>query len=122
MAVLLFPGAPEVLDSSRSRHGDFEFGPIAIFHHPRRIQQMMLLRFEFLNTVTTDPVELGELHRVSPKENDQVVLVCMFVDRGHVILASFSVAITSMFNPCFSKRVDLTISRKKKIETDNLFF
>lgn len=56
-------GAPEVLDSSRSRHGDFEFGPIAIFHHPRRIQQMMLLRFEFLNTVTTDPVELGELHR-----------------------------------------------------------
>ncbi|KAK7108844.1 hypothetical protein V1264_016508 [Littorina saxatilis] len=42
-------GLPETLDSNRSRHGDFEFGPVAIFHHPGRIQQMMLLRVEFLN-------------------------------------------------------------------------
>ncbi|KAK7478891.1 hypothetical protein BaRGS_00029872, partial [Batillaria attramentaria] len=55
-------GVPEILDSNRSRHGDFEFGPIAIFHHPGRIQQMMLLRFEYLNAVNNDP-DLGDINQ-----------------------------------------------------------
>ena len=61
-------GLPEILDSNRCRHGDFEFGPVAVFQHnrPDRLQQLMLLRVEFLNTAAGNAgQDIGQGHQAA---------------------------------------------------------